>query len=765
MQRQEPGGGTATMTQAMGPSYAGGTQPVMNGGYSVLYLPDVNNRELQAAGEAPVFYYVPNLVRMARKNGPDAGDYLFNLVRFAGTASENVIGGGGDVAGGVLTFSVTGALPEQVRRQAEAEITRRFQGSDDAFWGIRGPKPPMFRPAIITASTTTVSNVAPTPRGLPTLATATRNGHTSRRFAAFGMPGQREGARALPVLARDGETPVAADGAVAPASDSNLDPWYWQMHGNGSGSIDPTGTHAFSGLLGAYPTAICWEAFHGTASPLIVIQNYKLKVWSPVVTLDIVGEWDKVFEHFSANAQGRYLWASVDLKAEFNKMRTNGTITVNLKVDTTLPGADKIAEQLDKKSDLVYEKFMEAAKRMIFDPEPPKVEAAQASSSGGGSIFSPWGAGLALKYRRDTTNLRLEYHQTQQFAYLQDHTISSSLAGMYDEIRQDPAAERKYFLNVDLNEWPRRLARVCRPVVAWDDRAVEFVSVQVGYPNTKGEINWEGHSFTEDGGTDGSWKYQTPQKLAADVSNPPAGWKPDLTFVKRKVHLVEPPNETTDPYTRIQIERDTIDIDAEPNGSLINDTTLEVRADSAGRLAVGPIELGVVLTDNTQTVEALFEPVHPDTGEPVGMGQVRFRWGQADYARDRKWMIFTGDPAFRPFYRYKITVTVKGTLFEPGRSWEGPWTRASGNGPLVLTVPRPDAPGVTVLSRSLPEERTRLLREAPTVTQPALTAAPAAGSAPASGSAPAGSAPAGSAPAGRGVPVGAAPRTHLSYQL
>src|SRR4051812_25453877 len=103
--------------EAMGPSYAGGAEPIVEGGYALLYLPDVNNRELQLAGEPPVFYYVPNVVRMARKNGPDAGDYLFNLVRFAGTGGEGVIGGGGDVAGGVLTFSVTGAVPEAVRKQ------------------------------------------------------------------------------------------------------------------------------------------------------------------------------------------------------------------------------------------------------------------------------------------------------------------------------------------------------------------------------------------------------------------------------------------------------------------------------------------------------------------------------------------------------------------------------------------------------------------------------------------------------------------------
>jgi hypothetical protein len=63
-------------------------------------------------------------------------------------------------------------------------------------------------------------------------------------------------------------------------------------------------------------------------------------------------------------------------------------------------------------------------------------------------------------------------------------------------------------------------------------------------------------------------------------------------------------------------------------------------------------------------------------------------------------MIFTGDPEFLPFYRYQVEVTVKGTLFEPGRAWKGPWVAAAGNGPVTLTIPRPSDPGVT--ARSLP---------------------------------------------------------------
>ncbi len=683
--------------QAMGPTYAGGSQPIIKDGYSILYLPDVNNRALIAAGESPVYYFIPNQVRMARKEGPDKGDYLFNMLRFAGTGGEGVIGGGGDVAGGVLTFSVTGDLPAKTREQAEKQITEQVMGSTESFWGAAGSrKSPLFRPAIIATSTTSVSNVAPTTRGFPALAPSTRgtSGSDITFTGAPPAPGRRT---------RDGDT---AGGAAAPpvGNDNNLDPWYWLMQGQGAGSIDPSGTHAFSGLLGTYPASICWAAFQGTASPLIVMQNYKLKVWSPVVTIKINGHWEKIFTHFSAAASGRYLWASVDLKAEFNKMKTDGTITVETLVDTTLPDADKIAERLQERTDLVFNKFMEQAQKVIFDPQPqPQVEAAQASSGG----ITPWGVGVALKFRRDETHLNLSYEETSQFAYLQDHTVSSSLAGMFDEMRADPEAERKYFQTVYLDDWPRRLARVVRPVVAWGDKSVEFVSVQVGYPNTQGAINWEGHSFSGNEGNDGTWKFQTAQKVASDVSNAPAGWKPDMTWVKRKVHLAEPPSDIEDPYHRIQIERNVIDLDAGPNGTLLNDTTLEVRADSAGRLAVGPIQLGVMLTDASQVVEAIFEATDED-GNPAGMAPVRFRWNYQDVDVDRTWAIFTGDPVFRPFYRYQVSVTVKGTLFEPGRAWSGGWVRTNGNGPIIVDIPRPDQPGVTV--RSVPEDRIRGLR-------------------------------------------------------
>jgi hypothetical protein len=665
-------------TNALGPTMAGGLQPIVEDGYELLYLPDINNDALQKEGKAPVFYWLPGFVHIARKGGADSGDFMFNLIRFAGVQSaDTTVGmteGIREVAGGVLTFTSTSAPPDRVLQVSQDKIIAQWTANPDFFWGIRSGQKPVFRPAIITSNITTISNISPIAnKGVPTFVRPDKAAGLRPGFRVMGATPPPQ----LPTVVRDG-----------PVAENNLDPWYWQMQGQGAGSIDASGQNAFSALVGAYPTAILWQAFHGTASPVVVNQALKLKVWSPVVELRIHGEWTKIFEHFSAAVHAHYLWASVDIAVEINRMRTNGTLEVDVKVDQTLPGADKIAEQIDKRTDLVLGKFMEAAQKQIFEPPPPTVEPAHASGGGG-----PWGVGVALKYRRDETNLTLDYHETRQFAYLQDHTISSSLEGMYDEIKRDPLAEKKYFLSVYLDDWPRKLGRVFKPVINWASQPVAFLSAQVGYPNTRGELQWTGKTFQKADGDDARWTLGITQKEKADVAGPPAGWEPDKTFIKRKVHMLEPGDGFANPFVVTQIDQNVIDLDPEPNGTAMNDTTLEVRADSAGRLAVGPMSLGAVLDDARQTVEVTFDPTD-ENRQSLGREQVRMVWAYGDQDQPRFWSIYTGDPTFRPFFRYQVHVVVKGSLFAKGQAWLGPWVDANGNGPITIAVPTPDSEGV-----------------------------------------------------------------------
>src|SRR5437868_1683281 len=60
------------MSEAVGPIYAAGFQNITKSGYSILYLPDLHNDELQREGKAPVYWWLPNGVRLAQK---DSGDF------------------------------------------------------------------------------------------------------------------------------------------------------------------------------------------------------------------------------------------------------------------------------------------------------------------------------------------------------------------------------------------------------------------------------------------------------------------------------------------------------------------------------------------------------------------------------------------------------------------------------------------------------------------------------------------------------------------
>ncbi len=725
-------------TNALGPTFAGGMQPIIENGLELLYYPDVNNNALQSEGKSPVFYWLPNYVHIARKDGKPDGDLMFSLIRFAGREAADGSTDAGDgkttsVAGGVLGFSVTSAPSDEVLKASQKKITDMFRGKKDYFWGIGEKAEPVFRPVPIVSNETMVSNLSPQANGAAPIPVADLNANADSK-PVEGAPTRTneiplvrslfkfkkgdsvpDNVRSQTVVNLNGYTDIRAvansdrfienmSRSAVPVKElpvlnnaerGAVDPWFWNMQGQGKGSIDPMGVDAYTAIVGAYPSAIMWSAFHGTYTPLFVDYMMKVKFWTPQIEITIRGNWDKIFSHFSAHATGRYLWFSADIKAEINNMRINGSLEVDIKVDSSIPNGEAIIEKIEKRSDLIIEKFMEEAKKVIFDPPQPNVEAAEAKSSPV-SLFSPYSAGLALKYRRDSTKLDLYYHETRQIAYLQDVPISGSLEGVYEEIKKNPEAEKKYFQTVYLDDWPKKLSRITKPVADFESMPIAFLSVQHGYPNTKGEINWVGRTFSKTE-PDATGIFDFVQKQKDDVANPPKNWKPDLTFLKRSVHMKEDANPFTNLYDRVIIKDNKIDLDPAPNGTLINDTTVEVRADDAGKLRVGPIGLGVELENSKQIVEVVFQVTDENFKVLDGYEPVKFSWKYDDQNTNRFWAIYTQDTAVRPYFRYQVKVIVKGTLTTKGMEWAGPWMNSLGNGPITISVPTPEDRGIQII--------------------------------------------------------------------
>lgn len=702
---------------ARGPVFAGGFEAitVTEGGerYRMWYLPDLNNDELQQRGEPPIYYWVPNQVRLARQG--DTRDFKFHLLHFVGVLSEDAnvgVEGREEVAGGLLSLTTTMAPPLAALEQSHQQILDRFRGSDDHYWGWRTRAAPRFQPVPVGTSMAAISNITPNSDGnipgvpAPTTSGGSNGGGAMPPGGNGGAPpsgsSDNDGSSVPPassderflVRPRLAEVPVTVPFNRAPRA-TNLDAWHWQLYGEGAGSLDPAAEHAFSGMLGSLPTALLWQGFRGTYSPISVSNSLTLQLWSPVMTLIIRGKWDRIFEHFSANAQGRAYWFNADIQVELNKMMIDGTIEVDLQLDETVPTSGNMREEANKRIEQITKLFMEQAKTRIFDPAPPQVTPAQARSRGGlFGIFSPYSAGFALKYRRDRTQLDLNYTQTESVRYEKTHVVSSTLEGFYDEIKADADAERKYFTTVYLDDWDRKVTRFVTPVANWRESGnpeytgdpLEFLSAQIGYPNTRGEIQWVPHMFTA--ADRSTWAPAFAQKKAADVVNAPDGWTPDQTFIKRRIHLTEPPSAVESPYVRYQVLQNVIDLDPGSNGSLTNNADVEVRADAAGKLALGPIDLNAVLENSRQVVEVEFQALDADLN-PIAQTE-RFVWKFDDQEQGRFWVVFTGDPEYGPTFRYRVHVIVRGSIFSPGQEWYGPWVESGGNGPFTVSVPTPD---------------------------------------------------------------------------
>lgn len=695
------------MVSAVGPVFVGGFEEFVVQGedrqYTILYLPDRNNEQLQAEGKPPAYYWVPGEVRLARQG--DGGDFKFHHTHFVGVLSDETHVGVDDeaeVQGGILGFTTTSRYPTSVLEAAEQQLLAKFRGEDDRYWGWRTNAAPQFRIAPIQSNQTAITSLSPGSNGLSALEQAAiQNGEnlSDTETNVGGSPGGPPAPRF-----RSSEH----SGRIAHGRDfqarSNLDPWAFQMQGQGSGSVTG-GENAYSAMMGAYPSEILWSGFHGTYSPMVVAQQLLLPMWSQEIYLRIHGSWERIFEHFSAHVNARKLWFSADIKIELQKLMTEGNIEVELAIDGTVPGSERIQGEIDSRIDMITEKFMEQANEMIFQAPTPDVEPAQAPSGGFLSrLFG--GGGVALNYNRERRGLNLSYEETRHHRYLHSNTISSNMSGFFQEMKNDPDAESKYFSRLVLGGLGRKVYRVVKPVVRWRGPETEhigdpvaFVSAQCGYPDENGELVWRPSVF-ERGSSDQESKdiAEFARRNTDEVTNAPEGWTPDQTFIKRTIHFDESMGATDDPYVKVYVEKNTIDIDEGVNGSLSNDSTIEVRADSVGKLELEISALDITLQDATQVISV---EIQPDGLRDDGSQReaVSFVFKHDDQETPRILEIFTGQSDYVPSYRYRVHVIVKGTLFSRGMAWTGPWRQGLSNGSIMVNVPMADDEGVTNVAR------------------------------------------------------------------
>ncbi|WP_454802129.1 hypothetical protein [Mucilaginibacter phyllosphaerae] len=607
--------------------------------YQLNIFPDLFNEQLRAAGRPLQFWYLPDSPRMARFEN---GNYMFHFTKFAGvlTADDNIAvasPGQLEVAGGVLAFTSTLKIPDSVIANAIAELKQ---------------------------------NITNNPR------------YSADRLFKAGSDTQLVDLGVVPIIDNDVYiSSLTPENVADPNTERPDNPWLWKMQGEGKGTINPVGNNAYTAMVGQYPAQLLEAGFHGASSPIFVHNTLKHKFYTGSFNASIHGDWSAIYNHFSADVKASYLFVKGEIQAAFNSAVQKGIITKSITIDNEIltPEREKLYEaQVDK----TFDKFMEIAQKVIFDPQPPKVENAKAADTGA------IGVSFALKFEHNETHLQLDFREEINETYIKDNTISAHLMGFYETLKDDPANEAKYFDTVHLAEGFRKIHVIASARAFWPDEngnggdPIEQLLLQVGYPDSTGAIVYKNSGLFMDGvGAEKSaatapaiWTRKFKDRIIIfdfeRQNNLPADQQ-SVIYIKREIRFLEKPNvEVPDHTLKISEEQTT-------------EHSIEVKAEVLGTLRVGPIELDTTLDDRTKMMITFKRPDR----DPVTLRFTADTLGNPQFFE-----AWTADPKDAVKWSYQVTMIIESRVAGiPSVTYTGDEIDMAGSVPLIAKTPFPPA--------------------------------------------------------------------------
>jgi len=609
--------------------------------YQLNIFADLFNEQLRKDGKPLQFYYLPDSPRMAKN---DNGDYMFHFTKFEGvlTADDNIATAGPgqvEVAGGVVAFTTTLKIPDSVISNAIDQIKQEIK---------------------------------------------TNNQYNQDKLFMLGdNDSQQVNLGVVPIVDNDVTVSnLSPENVADPKTQQPDNPWEWKMEGEGKGTINPVGNNAFTAMLGQYPAQLVEQGFHGASSPIFIHNTLKHKFYTGAFMASIHGEWSAIFNHFSADLKGSYMFVKGDIQAAFNSAVKDGVITKSITIDTEIitPDREKLYEaQVDK----VFDKFMDAAQKSILDVQPAKIDNAKAADTGA------MGVSFALKYQHDEDHLTLDYNETIDETYIRDNTISAHLLGFYETLQNSPDEEKKYFDTVHLDEGFRKIHVIASARAYWPNAQgqggdpIDSLVLQVGYPDSTGAVVYKDSglfmanvsapkSTTE---TPAIWKstnkdmvvifdFSRQDNLPADQQN--------IIYVKRQVRFTITPS--------VEIPNQTVTFDEEKT----TEHSIEVKADAPGRLSVGPVQLDTALSPRVVAM-VTFKKANrnPET--------MRFTVDNQDSTKFPQYFdAWTLDPKDALNWSYQVTMFMESSHpGVPSITYSGEEKPMVGSMPLIAEVPMP----------------------------------------------------------------------------
>ena len=644
--------------KAVGPVWTGQVVPIdaeddAGNAYRVQWLPDKNNDLLREAGKPMHFYYLPDKPRLTTD---EDGHFQFHLQKFSGVMDPTKnIGEDGfsELTGGLLTFTSTLGMPKDVLNKSFEALKEQLPSKQSQplfFWNRRGNSTPVLAGPVALNSNRTVL-------------------HALR-------PG-----------AGDDGQPVGDD---APPADGNPDAWAFEIQGAGDGTVNVLGSNAFTVMLGNRPVQMLMASAESGTSQVTLENHIGYEIWTLVTEIKITGEWEHVYDHFSAHVKGGWWFTSAEFKHEVNNMIQDQVITVEVNFGAGMVDAAQQATY-EKSADAIADQFMQQiAQKLTAAEERSTTTAAEAETSTGwykigANIWRSASFGAAFNSRKDTFVGSINYKKTINKQIVRPDMLSSQMEGLFDETSASDDAHDRYFSEVFFEEGFKKIHVVASANAHWpsaegeDGDPIHRMKLQVGYPDSRGNLTWKSAARFKDSASDPDfseeatlvgWTPETKDRLYVFdfTRHDDLGDDADKIHLKRTVSLLESPKVATNEVTEEEVT---------------NEHVVEVRAESGGRLRVGPISIDMPLGEEDAQVTVLVHVRTPTFEEEV----FEFSGGAAD-AGDRFYTVWYARPQDVEPHEYKVEVVVKGRRFgQRALRWEGDWTEGTGSGPLIAAIP------------------------------------------------------------------------------
>ena len=400
--------------------------------------PDAANAELKANHLPQQYYYMPQRVYLAKKQGSNDFDLSVTLFKGLMTTEDTLgisgvpsTGGEVDAGGAFVTFSTTMAIPDEVLADALTKLTS----------GEHAPAPPRIAylcqrdasdpaPLLgivpimdnnVTIEVPNLPSAPPPPAPSPTPAPP--------KASAVGDP-----------------APNPAPPPPAPLP-NNGNPWFISAQGTGHGSIEASAISSFLVTCNQFAAGAIVGSLQAGASPFTIHYNLTLMFYINACQIEMHADVDKIFTQLSAAAEAKYGFVQADLTANYQACLTTGGITTEINENGAAIDADTKA-MIDKQVGEMQQNAWDMVKSEIFNWQPTPDSPATASTGACG------GAAITLKLNYQMHAVHFDQSFTLNDSVTKLDTVSGTLTELQPVIK---ANLDKYLTIVDIGEFFQKI--------------------------------------------------------------------------------------------------------------------------------------------------------------------------------------------------------------------------------------------------------------------------------------------------------------------